>query len=806
MIAKQFLLGTGLQRSAALTLIAVLLLLWSAVIWNDWQGSEKLVTETQLETAALSQLFATETDNTFRAADHALRELRTTWINTPNRMGELVREYRDFLAGAIIQIGVIDSEGYAAYSDLGMSREQIFLGDREHFTVHQGSLQDNLFVSRPVMGKISGKWSIQLSRPIFRGGRFAGVVVISLDPNHLLQFYKQAVLGIDGEALMLRDTGEVMARSSAQEQFIGKVIKPFPFPLDQSGASQRGTIRSVSVLDGVERISSYYRLPQYRLTVLIGPSLQARLEPIRRHQRQTVLAATLLSVLVLTVAWQLLRAMERKEAGLRAMEQAAMTLRSAEEQYRLLAENSNDIVWHMNRSYQLDYVSPASLHLLGYTPSEMVGSTIEPFLKPEGRTVLLAQLAQVRAKRNSGIETDSIRYELEHLCKDGSWKWMEVIYGPQRDAGGTITGYQGVSRDISERKGAEQQLLLAASVFTHARESIMIADAQGTIVDVNDTFTQITGYSRQEAIGCNPRMLQSGRHTPAFYTELWQTLLKEGCWTGEIWNRRKNGEVYAEMQTLSVVRQGDSGTQHYLSLSTDITDLKEQQNLQNTNAHLHALAVRAQDVREEQNAHIAREIHDVLAQELTLVKIDLALLSRYLHTPVTETTRALLNERTADATRQVDQAIQTVKNIATALRPAILDSLGLFAAIGWLVEDFCKRSGLAFEVSVPEDTPMPDRKLSIALFRIVQECLTNVARHAKATKVTLRLMQSPESLTLTAQDDGCGISPTQTADKLSIGLAGMQERAMAFGGTFTVLGSPGAGTTVSVHIPMKEPT
>jgi signal transduction histidine kinase len=260
------------------------------------------------------------------------------------------------------------------------------------------------------------------------------------------------------------------------------------------------------------------------------------------------------------------------------------------------------------------------------------------------------------------------------------------------------------------------------------------------------------------------------------------------------------------MQTLSVVRQGDGGTQHYLSLSTDITDLKEQQNLQNTNAHLHALAERAQDVREEQNAHIAREIHDVLAQELTLVKIDLALLSRYLHTPVTEATRALLNERTADATRQVDQAIQTVKNIATALRPAILDSLGLFAAIGWLVEDFCKRSGLAFEVSVPEDTPMPDRKLSIALFRIVQESLTNVARHAKATKVTLRLAQSPESLTLTVQDDGCGISPTQTADKLSIGLAGMQERAMAFGGTFTVLGSPGAGTTVSVHIPMKEPT
>ncbi|HAT31052.1 MAG TPA: GGDEF domain-containing protein, partial [Janthinobacterium sp.] len=139
-------------------------------------------------------------------------------------------------------------------------------------------------------------------------------------------------------------------------------------------------------------------------------------------------------------------------------------------------------------------------------------------------------------------------------------------------AGGDIV----VSHEnIGARKQVELRLQLAAIVFTHAREGILITDADGTIVDVNDTFTQITGYSRAEAIGGNPRMLKSGRQPPEFYTAMWQALGSGGQWFGEAWNRRKDGEVYAEMITISAVRDAAGKTQNYVALFTDITHMKQ---------------------------------------------------------------------------------------------------------------------------------------------------------------------------------------------------------------------------------------
>jgi diguanylate cyclase (GGDEF)-like protein/PAS domain S-box-containing protein len=133
------------------------------------------------------------------------------------------------------------------------------------------------------------------------------------------------------------------------------------------------------------------------------------------------------------------------------------------------------------------------------------------------------------------------------------------------------------SRLLAEHKKAEENLKLAASVFTHAREGIVITDATGEIIDINDMFTTITGYSREDVIGQNSRILKSGRQPPEFYTDMWQALLKEGHWYGELWNRRKNGEVYAEMKAISAVRDEQGVTTHYVALGSDITLIKEHQ-------------------------------------------------------------------------------------------------------------------------------------------------------------------------------------------------------------------------------------
>lgn len=146
-----------------------------------------------------------------------------------------------------------------------------------------------------------------------------------------------------------------------------------------------------------------------------------------------------------------------------------------------------------------------------------------------------------------------------------------------------------LSRNITERKQAESRLQLAASVFTHAREAITITDARGNIIEVNDAFTQITGYNHDEVVGRNPRILKSGRQGPEFYNIMWKELLDKGYWSGEIWNRRKNGEVYAEMLTISAVHDESGQVQHYVALFSDISSLKEHQHQLERMAHYDAL-------------------------------------------------------------------------------------------------------------------------------------------------------------------------------------------------------------------------
>ncbi len=146
-----------------------------------------------------------------------------------------------------------------------------------------------------------------------------------------------------------------------------------------------------------------------------------------------------------------------------------------------------------------------------------------------------------------------------------------------------------IARDITERKRAEKDLQLAAGVFSHSQEGITITDVHGTIIDVNAAFTLITGYSREEAIGQNPRMLRSGRQDATFYADMWNTLLTQGHWSGEIWNRRKDGEVFAEMLTITAVRDSQGCTTQYIALFSDITTLKKHQSELEHVAHFDAL-------------------------------------------------------------------------------------------------------------------------------------------------------------------------------------------------------------------------
>ncbi len=257
-------------------------------------------------------------------------------------------------------------------------------------------------------------------------------------------------------------------------------------------------------------------------------------------------------------------------------DRAQSALAISEKRWEFALEGSGAGVWDRDMQSGEAVHSKHYKELYGFTDDDL---TDHPKSWGDER-VHPQDLPAVKANRAAYFSGQMPFYSSERrmLCKDGSWKWIlsrgMVV---ARDVDGKPLRMIGTHTDISERKQAEEKLLLAASVFKHAREGIMITAADGDIIDVNEAFGRITGFSRDEVLGHNPRILNSGRQGKEFYTSMWHGLLQHGHWSGEIWNRRKSGEVYAEILTISAVRDGHGKTQHYVALFTDITPLKEHQ-------------------------------------------------------------------------------------------------------------------------------------------------------------------------------------------------------------------------------------
>lgn len=243
---------------------------------------------------------------------------------------------------------------------------------------------------------------------------------------------------------------------------------------------------------------------------------------------------------------------------------AQKTLQESEERFKALsAATYGGIVIH-DKGLILECNDSLS-DITGFSYSELIGMNGLELIAPEHLNTVLENI-------QNGYG-DS--YEVEGIRKDGS-NYPLAIKGKNiryRDADARVIEFL----DITERKKTEEQLKLAASVFTHAREGIMITDPRGMIIDVNDTFSQITGYSREEVLGKNPRLLNSGQHSKEFYADMWSSLEENKQWSGEIWNRHKSGKLFAELVTIGAVSNISGETQNYVALFSDITPMKNHQ-------------------------------------------------------------------------------------------------------------------------------------------------------------------------------------------------------------------------------------
>lgn len=244
-------------------------------------------------------------------------------------------------------------------------------------------------------------------------------------------------------------------------------------------------------------------------------------------------------------------------------------LRLSEERFRTLIENGNDIIIIVSEAGVLKFLSPSVESVLGYAPDEMIDRDIHEFIHIDEQRKVASALAYALAHPD-GESLERFEFRMKH--RDGSYRDIEMA-GRNLIANPVILGIVLNGRDITERKRADEELRIAATAF-ETEEGIMITDQNTHILRVNHAFTHLTGYSAEDAIGKTPALLHSGRHDEEFYRSMWEALLRDNYWRGEVWNRKKNGEIYPQALAITGVPDPDGVVTHYVAVSSDITQRK----------------------------------------------------------------------------------------------------------------------------------------------------------------------------------------------------------------------------------------
>ena len=476
-----------------------------------------------------------------------------------------------------------------------------------------------------------------------------------------------------------------------------------------------------------------------------------------------------------------------------------------------LMEGISDAIITMTNDFKIKSWNKVSEKVYGYKAGEVLDKRVEEIFSlrvtPEIRAAFRRELNDKGYWSGEVVHVHKNRTELTILVS------ASQILSDQEEP----DGYVMVCKDISERKKLEDQLKnfnesLETEVKDHVRLIIqsekkykmlfesnpmpmwMLSLENFQIIDVNFAALSHYGYTREEFLALDSRKMRPLEEESRFLEDMRQRI--QGVSNRGDWLHKKKGGELIHTE-ISVYDFESEDKPLRLVLSNDISEqIRTEEKLKKSYDEIRGLASHLQDVREEERARIAREIHDELGQQLTGLKMDFSWLSRRM-----KHEDEFAKERITNSLTLLDDTIKTVRRIATELRPGILDDLGLVPAIEWQAEEFQKRfSILTHFVTDIDQTSFP-AGVSIGLFRICQESLTNIARHAYASKIEIVLNQEAENILLRIDDNGKGFQVERPGDRKTLGLLGMKERALMMGGKFQIESKRGQGTSVFVTIP-----
>jgi PAS domain S-box-containing protein len=462
-------------------------------------------------------------------------------------------------------------------------------------------------------------------------------------------------------------------------------------------------------------------------------------------------------------------------------------LRESEARLRLAMRATHLPVFHQDRRLRYTWiVNPA----MGLRAEDIVGRTDQEILGRAGGAEL------TRIKRRVLREARGAHQEV-WLDRQGVSACFELTIEPEIDARGRVIGLLCASLDITERKRAEEAMRMQADILANLIEGVNLVDARGIIQYTNPSFDRLFGYAPGELVGQHVAILNADQVDPRQVADGILTALRRvGRWSGDLMNRRKDGGSFWTHARIACVRHPQLG-EVYVSLQSDVSDLYRLRQERDRARHaLERLAEHVQDQSETLRREIAREVHDEIGAALTGIGMrldtklrDLGHLER----------RDLKDLR--DLRAQVEQALARSRELCSRLRPPILDDLGLVETCRWYLRDWSRQTGIAARGRFADLAVEPDDALRTDLFRILQELLTNVARHAEARRVDVTLSAPDRALRLRVRDNGHGFDPVRAT---GFGLPGIRERLRRHGGALRV-DSGAQGTLMRVEIPARRP-
>jgi|SRR6202165_539608 PAS domain S-box-containing protein len=492
-------------------------------------------------------------------------------------------------------------------------------------------------------------------------------------------------------------------------------------------------------------------------------------------------------------------------------------------------ENPQDV-----KTYRIIDLNPAAAQITGSTPEDLLGRTLADFPKL-WETQLAGQFLRA-SYSGEAIDLGEISYG-DELIRQRVYSFR--VFPLSND-------FLGVAfEDVTDRKLAERILRdseeRSRQLIEGVQEyAIFQLDSTGHVVSWNVGAERLNGYAAEEIIG---------KHFSVFYPpedlesdklrDILAKAVRHGQSEDDGWRIRKDGSRFWANVVITSLRDPQGNLLGFAKLTRDATERREkeealtkakellelrveqrtavltrvnnelrteiaerqhaEEQLRASLEQLRALAARLQRVREEERTSMSREIHDELGQACTAIKMDLALIGRRLSKK-----RSQLRAKVDLTMQLVDNMIGTLRRIASELRPRMLDDLGLPSALEAQAQEFESRTGIHCSVTLPQGPLVLDADRSTAIFRIFQESLTNVARHAHATQVEARLERQQDQLIFQVHDNGKGFDAEQTSARRSLGLVGMQERALLLNGEFKIEGALGSGTTMMLRIPLPH--